>query len=757
MPEYPPLKHMPPPPCLVNQHEITFTKKEGCTLSTCLCVTLAVIFVTLGAAAGIYYGIQFLEGQRSIERVYKGSFTVLEGDRFSENLANSLTDDFLMKAEYYRAKLDQLFNTSAYQSGFKKVEVIAFNKRQHRELTVHFNVHFALNRKSVDAGDLYFVFTDEVLRSKLGIFDGLKIDPESIIVQERRLMADPLAESWTPKRQYPGYLAGLTTQQPAVIPPRLCEPLSIDHCRGLPYNLTSYPNAVGHNGPKEVYRDLVAYRQLVDSECYPLAAEFVCQLLQPECVDDEMLLPCRDFCEEFWSACRKLLPKSLSGKIDCSNYPQYDGNGSCRNKPGCANELKARGKTVRVCDGVVDCPDFSDETSCDRCGPGLLHCGDRQCIDITQRCDSRLDCTNGADEQNCLTLASNSETVSTSPLLHPHQGYLMANEKGQYKKICMDDFNSTLPLFRRDVILKNLATTACSILNLGPPSRMELHRDGNSSDSYLQLLDPQSPGLRFSSAHCQTKLVVYLQCSLQECGKSSATPPQNATAMYTSKPGRHGDWPWHVMLLQDNKHVCDGTLISNKWVLTSSSCFRGPDNHNWAVRLGSVRKMSASPFDVYLRAIQIIHSPMVNAQLSLVRLETEVEESHYVRPSCLPAPNQRTSVGETCVTLGYDLKGDQMEQLNLEIVTFTACYNSSLPGTGSTICGRQQESSHNSICMHESLPGRQLMCWRGDRWYLFGVGSSMSMCNDRPVPQHFHTISSHLQWISTVMGIKKPS
>lgn len=44
-------------------------------------------------------------------------------------------------------------------------------------------MHFALNRKSVDAGDLYFVFTDEVLRSKLGIFDGLKIDPESIIVQ----------------------------------------------------------------------------------------------------------------------------------------------------------------------------------------------------------------------------------------------------------------------------------------------------------------------------------------------------------------------------------------------------------------------------------------------------------------------------------------------------------------------------------------------------------------------------------------------
>lgn len=52
---------------------------------------------------------------------------------------------------------------------------------------------------------------------------------------------------------------------------RECTSVSLPLCAHLPYNITSYPNLVGHASKDALMRDLVAFRELLDAECSILA------------------------------------------------------------------------------------------------------------------------------------------------------------------------------------------------------------------------------------------------------------------------------------------------------------------------------------------------------------------------------------------------------------------------------------------------------------------------------------------------------
>ena len=41
---------------------------------------------------------------------------------------------------------------------------------------------------------------------------------------------------------------------------------------------------------------------------------------------------------------------------------------------GCVGEMRNLGKSNQICDGVVDCPDFSDELYCPYCPEHNFHC-----------------------------------------------------------------------------------------------------------------------------------------------------------------------------------------------------------------------------------------------------------------------------------------------------------------------------------------------------------------------------------------------
>ena len=144
-------------------------------------------------------------------------------------------------------------------------------------------------------------------------------------------------------------------------------------------------------------------KEVVDTKCYSLAYELLCQLVQPVCYSARMVQPCKMFCQEFLTSCEGYIPSGLLASLHCSSLPtEADGPGACISKPGCVDALRENGRGVRVCDGVVDCPDFSDELYCDYCPEKHFHCGvGKQCIHKDKMCDGQTDCDNGADEKGC--------------------------------------------------------------------------------------------------------------------------------------------------------------------------------------------------------------------------------------------------------------------------------------------------------------------------------------------------------------------
>lgn len=229
---------------------------------------------------------------------------------------------------------------------------------------------------------------------------------------------------------------------------------------------------------------------------------------------------------------------------------------------------------------------------------------------------------------------------------------------------------------------------------------MQVEKDTEEDVTYVRMKDPSAPEIVFVRSPCPSRQVLKVACA--ELGKSSPDRQRTVSAdrnpflecgvqptrsafeggggppPLLPKMSAHGDWPWHAALIKDDVHLCDGVLVSSRWVVTSTSCFQGQPRAEWRARLAAVRLTGSSPWEQERRIVGMVKSPVEGSTLAMAKLETEIVLNDFVRPICLAGTGTRVESAFACNALGWSKNRDQLQRVQVRVAEAGKCDNISI-------------------------------------------------------------------------------
>ncbi|NWW87059.1 PRS55 protease, partial [Rhynochetos jubatus] len=197
-----------------------------------------------------------------------------------------------------------------------------------------------------------------------------------------------------------------------------------------------------------------------------------------------------------------------------------------------------------------------------------------------------------------------------------------------------------------------------------------------------------------------------------------------------------GEFPWHVSIQSNGKHICGGTMISALWILTAAHCFEEEVPSDLSVVVGGIDLNL--PLEEHKPHSLILHenfdSMSMQNDIALILLSSPIEFSNKKIPICLPFVDD-VNTWQHCWVAGWGHRraGEMLylqmkaashvlQKAPMKLISREQCLER-IPQLMDNVLCAELERGARGACQVDS--GGPLVCsyWNTMKWFQVGIVS----------------------------------